>query len=158
MSQCLLHQRWSPEVCRCSFLFCALRLLSSFTIYVLLFCCSFLQPSTLPQTVHTSLCGMHALNWTIIIKNETEFGASVVSKEGQLQYWISLQIKESLWGRNPVRHSLGRLYKGFTLNPLWVELNEITPAMCDTLWFFISFFISLNHKKSISVKYWVKDW
>lgn len=64
--------------------------------------------------------------------------------EGQLQTWISLQIKESLWGPNPVRHSLGRPYKGSTLNPLRVQLNEITPAMCDTLWFFISFSLSLH--------------
>lgn len=67
--------------------------------------------------------------------------------EGQLQTWISLQIKESLWGPNPVRHSLGRPYKGSTLNPLRVQLNEITPAMCDTLWFFISFSLSLHLQK-----------
>lgn len=48
--------------------------------------------------------------------------------EGQLQTWISLQIKESLWRPNPVRHSLGHPYKGSTLNPLRVQLNEITPA------------------------------
>lgn len=52
----------------------------------------------------------------------------MVSMEGQLQTWISLQIKESLWGPNPVRHSLGRLYKGSTLNPRRVRLNEITPG------------------------------
>lgn len=100
-------------------------------------------------TQHMSLYGMHDIKLNNNHKKRLlEFGASVVSKEGQLQTWISLQIKESLWGRNPVRHSLGRPYKGYTLNPIWVQLNEITPVMCDTLWFFIFHCIPSSQVKS----------
>lgn len=74
--------------------------------------------------------------------------------EGQLQTWISLQIKASLWKRNPVRHILEPPYKGFTLNPLRVQLNEITPVMCGTLWFFITFSGSL-HLGDMQKKKWV---
>lgn len=137
MNQSLLHQRWSQEVSRCSFPF--LFLLSFFFL-----CYCLLPLSFAPHNRQVSVACM-TFSCTIIIKKKLvlEFRAPVVSMEGQLQTWISLQIKESLWGPNPVRHSLGRLYKRSTLNPLRVQLNEITPPMCDTLWFFISLSVSL---------------
>lgn len=137
MSQSLLHHRWSQEVSRFSFPFS----LSFFLLSLLLFPPS--QPRPFQQT---SLCGMHDIQLNNNHK-KVEFRTPVVSMQGQLQTWISLQIKESLWGPNPVRHGLGRPYKGSTLNPLRVQLNEITPAMCDALWFFISSSLSLHLKK-----------
>lgn len=119
-----------------------------FLSYSLLFLSGVPPPTPLQPcpTQKTSLCGMHdiQLNNNHKKKRVWEFRAPVVSMEGQLQTWISLQIKESLWGPNPVRPSLGRPYKGSTLNPLRVQLNEITLAMCDTLWFFISSSVSLH--------------
>lgn len=145
MSQSLLHQR-CPGAQYLFFLFCFLSFLLlshlTFIIFSFPFLISFPKryPSLLPEprlTHRTSPCtACMTFSWTIIIKKRVlEFRAPVVSMEGQLQTWISLQIKESLWGPNPVRHSLGSPYKGSTLNPLSLQLNEITPAMCDTLWF-----------------------
>lgn len=106
----------------------SLPLFLGFSFFPCLFPCCCPSPRPCP-TQQTSLCGMHDIQLNNNHKKRVlEFRAPVVSMQGQLQTWISLQIKESLWGPNPVRHSLGRLYKGSTLNPRRVQLNEITPV------------------------------
>lgn len=155
MSQSLLHQRWSKCGSRCSFSFPFL-LASFFSFFFSFFCAAVPPPGHAPHGRQVSVACM-TFSWTIIIKKKKrvlEFRAPVVSMQGQLQTWISLQIKESLWGPNPVRHSLGRLYKGSTLNPWRVQLNEITPVdvtHCDSSSPFL-------HPSISRKKWWVEDW